>query len=225
MLSYRAALETRPPVVEIVHDVPIDEATAEVYAKIDGGVTKAVALAANRRPITIHEMAVVGKLMQVVSGAVYDDDGKWWRLHDRRLDMLSELHEAHDRPTLVFVTYRHEIKRIKARFPFAVELNAERIDAWNVGAIEMLVARPASAGHGINLQEGSDTVVWFSLPWSAELYAQANARLVRQGQRSTVSIHLMLSSDTIDEIAFRIVHQRIADQDRLIAALQREAPQ
>jgi SNF2 family DNA or RNA helicase len=83
----------------------------------------------------------------------------------------------------------------------------------------MLVAHPASAGHGVNLQHGSDTLVWFSLPWSAELYAQANARLVRQGQRNTVNIHVLLSRGYIDEIAHRVVHQRLADQEHLIGAL------
>jgi SNF2 family DNA or RNA helicase len=120
----------------------------------------------------------------------------------------------------VFITYRHELERIRQRFPDARELSADRIDAWNAGEIEMLVAHPASAGHGVNLQYGSDTIVWFSLPWSAELYAQANARLVRQGQGSTVNIHVLLSRGRIDEIAHRVVRQRIADQDQLIAALE-----
>jgi hypothetical protein len=123
----RAALATRPPVVEIVHDVPLDASAAGVYA-------------------------------------VLDKDG------------------TTDWPTLVFVTFRHEIERIRERFPFAEELAADRIDAWNAGQIEMLFAHPASAGHGVNLQQGSDTLVWFSLPWSAELFQQANARLARQGQ-------------------------------------------
>jgi SNF2 family DNA or RNA helicase len=91
--------------------------------------------------------------------------------------------------------------------------------AWNSGAIELLIAHPASAGHGINLQHGSDTLVWFSLPWSAELFQEASARLARQGQRSTVTIHILLSRGYIDEIAYRVVHRRIVEQDRLITAL------
>jgi SNF2 family DNA or RNA helicase len=215
----REALNTRPPVIEIIHDVSIEDDALKLYQDIDQGLSEVVANEVDARPITVHEMAVVGKLMQVLSGAVYDDSGKWQRVHDRRLDMLQELHEAHDRPTLVFVNYRHEIERIRERFPAAKELNAKLIDAWNAGEIEMLVAHPASAGHGVNLQHGSDTLVWFSLPWSAELYAQANARLVRQGQRSTVNIHVLLSRGRIDEIALRVVQQRIAEQERLIGAL------
>ena len=105
-------------------------------------------------------------------------------LHERRLDVLADIHEGHSRPTLVFVTFRHEIARIIERFPFARELHADLIDDWNAGKIEMLVAHPASAGHGVNLQYGSDTLVWFSLPWSAELFTQANARLVRSSRRT-----------------------------------------
>ena len=163
--------------------------------------------------------------MQVLSGASYDDDGSntghWVRLHERRLDMLQEIHEGHDRPTLVFITFRHvELERIQERFPAAQGLSADRIDAWNRGEIELLVAHPASAGHGVNLQYGSDTLVWFSLPWSAELFAQANARLARQGQGNTVNIHIMISTGKIDEIALRVVRGRLRAQDELIEALQ-----
>lgn len=217
----QAALNTRPPVVEIVHDVPLDPKSAAVYQALDtGGTTDTVAAKVARGLLPASEMAIVTKLQQVCSGASYDDTGGWARLHDRRLDMLAEIHEGHDRPTLVFTSYQHELARIRERFPVAQELTADRIDVWNRGEIDMLVAHPASAGHGINLQGGSDTIVWFSLPWSAELFAQANARLARQGQCSrTVTIHVMLCRGRIDEIAHRVVHQRIADQDRLIAAL------
>jgi SNF2 family DNA or RNA helicase len=217
----RAALDTRPPLVEIVHDVPLDSASNAIYQALDAsGTTDAVTAKVASGLIPASEMAIVTKLMQVCSGASYDDTGSWRRLHDRRLDMLQELHEAHDRPTLVFVTFRHEIERIRARFSFAQELTAGRIDAWNRGEIEMLVAHPASAGHGVNLQHGGDTIVWFSLPWSAEMFAQANARLARQSQKHTVNVHVLLSRDRIDEIAHRVVHRRLVEQERLIAALQ-----
>jgi hypothetical protein len=217
----QAALATRPPVLEVVHDTPLDPKSLAVYAELDGeGTTDKVAAMVARGLMPRSEMAIVTKLMQVCSGASYNAEGGWTRLHDRRLDMLQELHEGHDRPTLVFITYRHELERIQERFPAAVELSAERIDAWNRGELEMLVAHPASAGHGVNLQHGSDTIIWFSLPWSAELYEQGNARVARQGQRSaTVNIHILLSRGRIDEIALRVLHQRITEQERLIGAL------
>jgi hypothetical protein len=218
-----AALSTRPPVIEIVHDVPLEAKAATLYQKLDtGGMTADLAAQVAADPLfqlRVDEQAVVTKLMQTLSGAVYDGHGDWQRVHDRRLEMLAEIHEGHDRPTLVFVGFRHEIARIQERFPFAQELTAERIDAWNTGEIEMLVAHPASAGHGVNLQYGSDTLVWFSLPWSAELFQQANARLARQGQGGTVNLHILLSRGRIDEIAYRVVRRRIVEQDQLIVAL------
>jgi hypothetical protein len=220
----RSALATRPPVVEIVHDIEFDPISAGIYAELDaGGVTDSIAanLAQGLRPGS--ELAIVGKLMQVCSGAVYDDEGVWRRLHDLRLDMLEEIHAAHRRPTLVFFNFRHEAERIRQRFPFAVELHAGLIDSWNAGRIEMLLAHPASAGHGVNLQYGSDTLVWFSLPWSAELFQQANARLARQGQPHTVNIHILISSGRIDEIALRVVRNRLRAQDELIEALRDDA--
>jgi hypothetical protein len=216
-----AALATRPPIVEIVHDVPLDPVSADVYRELDvGGVTDTVAAKLAQGLAPGSDLAMVGKLMQVCSGAVYDDQGAWRRLHDLRLDALAAIHAAHRHPTLVFFNFRHEAERIRQRFPLAHELQPQLIDAWNGGRIEMLLAHPASAGHGINLQAGSDTLVWFSLPWSAELFGQANARLARQGQHSTVSIHVLLSRDRIDEIAYRVVHRRLVEQERLIEALQ-----
>jgi SNF2 family DNA or RNA helicase len=220
-----AALATRPPEIEILHDVPLDAKNAALYDKIEadsGSVALDIAAQIDSGlpfRIRVSEEASVIKLMQVLSGALYVDGERWQRLHDRRLDMLAEIHEGHDRPTLVFVGFRHEIARIKERFPAARELTADCIDDWSAGKIEMLVAHPASAGHGVNLQYGSDTLVWFSLPWSAELFQQANARLARQGQSGTVTRHILLSRERIDEIAYRAVRQRIVEQDRLISAL------
>jgi hypothetical protein len=218
----KTALATRPPVIEIIHNVPLDAENLKIYRELDGeNTTDLVAKKVAQGLMPASEMATVTKLMQVVSGASYNDEGGWTRLHDRRLDALQEIHEGHDKPTLVFITYRHELERIQQRFPFALEIDAERIKAWNRGEIEMLVAHPASAGHGVNLQDGSDCIVWFSLPWSAELYQQANARLARQGQRSsTVTIHILLNTGLIDSIALDVVHQRIAEQDLLITALE-----
>jgi hypothetical protein len=216
----QAALALRPPVVEIEHDVPLPDEAADIYDGFDQGTTAEVAklVAAGLTPPP--DIAVVGKLMQVCSGAVYDDANGWKRLHDRRLDKLADIHEGHDRPTLVFCMFRHEIERIRERFPFARELNADRIDAWNRGEIEMLVAHPASAGHGVNLQQGSNVMVWFSLPWSGELFAQATARLARQGQKDTVTMHLMLCARRIDALALRVVRKRLQAQADLVGALQ-----
>jgi hypothetical protein len=209
-----------------VHDVQLPPEVATLYDELDVGATaeSVTRLAAAGVP-GISEMATVGRLMQVCSGALYTDTGAiaFSRLHDRRLDRLADIHEGHCRPTLVFINFRHEAARIRERFPFACELTPERLDAWNAGEIEMAYAHPASMGHGINAQRGSNVLCWFSLTWSAELFAQANARLVRQGQTETVNIHIMLCADRIDEIAHRVVTQRLVEQAQLIEALAHEA--
>jgi SNF2-related domain len=215
-----AALATRPPVVEVVHQVALPPEIEEVYRAADTGKTTetlTTLLAAGITPP--HDMAVVGKLQQILSGAVYREDGSWQHLHDLRLDALEAIHAGHARPTLVYVAFRHEVERILARFPFACELTPELIDPWNRGEIEMLVAHPKSAGHGLNLQGGSDVATWFSLPWSAELYAQAIARLARQGQTSTVTVHILSTPGSVDVIALETVRQRLREQDRMVEAL------
>jgi hypothetical protein len=219
----QAALNTRPPMVEVIHDIVLPPASVDLYDSLDAGTTATLAAAAAAGVASPPEMALVTKLQQVCSGAVYSNagDGTFAVLHDLRLDALADIHDGHSRPTLVFVQYRHEAARILQRFPFARELTPALIDPWNQGEIEMLVAHPASAGHGINLQHGSDLVVWFGgTGWSAELWTQANARLARQGQTSaTVTVHVMLCLGRVDEIAHRIVKQRVREQERLVEAL------
>jgi hypothetical protein len=219
----QAALATRPPVVEIVHDIVLPPSIIELYDSLDAGTTATLAAATAAGIGSPPELAVVTKLQQICSGAIYTEagDGAFTILHDLRLDALADIHDGHTRPTLVFVQYRHETARILQRFPFARELTPTLIDAWNRGAIPMLVAHPASAGHGINLQFGSDVVVWFGgSGWSAELWTQANARLARQGQTSpTVTVHILLCRDRIDDIAYGTVRLRVREQDQLVAAL------
>ena len=218
----QAALATRPPMVEVVHDIVLPPTAAELYDRLDAGTTATLAAAVAAGVVSPPEMALVTKLAQVCSGAIYSNagDGTFTVLHELRLDALADIDDGHSKPTLIFVQYRHEAARILQRFPFARELTPALIDAWNRGEIPMLVAHPASAGHGINLQHASDVVVWFGgTGWSAELWAQANARLARQGQTSaTVTVHILLCRDQIDEVAYRIVKQRVREQERLVEA-------
>jgi hypothetical protein len=217
----KAALATRTPVVEVIHQVPLTPELEELYRAADTEKTTKTFTALLGAGITPpHEMAVVGKLQQILSGACYREDGSWQHLHDLRLDALEVIHAGHSRPTLVYVAFRHEAERILARFPFARELEPKLIDPWNRGEIEMLVAHPRSAGHGLNLQGGSEVMCWFTLPWSAELYQQAVARLARQGQASsTVTVHILSTPGAIDIIALQTIRQRLRDQTQLIEAL------
>lgn len=161
------------------------------------------------------------KLLQMANGAVYDEEGRVISIHERKLDALADVvEEAHGQPLLVFYSYRHDADRIKARLPQAQELaGSESITAWNNGEIPLLLCHPASAGHGLNLQQGGHIIVWFGLPWSLELYQQANARLNRMGQGQSVIIHHIVCEDTLDEKVSAALTQKDAVQRGLLDAL------
>ena len=164
---------------------------------------------------------VSGKLLQMANGAVYDDDGEVFHIHDAKLDMLAEIADTSaGQPILVFYNYKHDLKRLQERFPDAVKMGGEDvISAWNRGEIPMLLCQPASAGHGLNLQDGGHIIVWFGLTWSLELYQQANDRLHRMGQRSAVIVHHLVAEDTIDEKVMAALTAKDATQKGLLDAL------
>ena len=146
--------------------------------------------------------ALTGKLLQYSNGAVYSEDKTYIDVHSRKLDELEEIiNISNGKPILCFYNFRHDLERITERFPFAVKMKgSDTIEAWNAGEIPLLVAHPASAGHGLNLQGGGNIIVWFGLNWSLELYQQANARLYRQGQNAeSVIIHHIVAENTVDE--------------------------
>lgn len=164
---------------------------------------------------------VSGKLLQMANGAVYDDDGEVFHIHDAKLDMLAEIADTSaGQSILVFYNYKHDLKRLQERFPDAVKMGGEDvISAWNRGEIPMLLCQPASAGHGLNLQDGGHIIVWFGLTWSLELYQQANDRLHRMGQRSAVIVHHLVAEDTIDEKVMAALTAKDATQKGLLDAL------
>ena len=158
----------------------------------------------------------------MADGAVYDNDGGVVKIHDRKLDALEDLIEgANGKPVLVSYWYRHDLDRIKERFPSARELKShEDFTEWNKGQIPIALIHPASAGHGLNLQSGGSTIVWFTLTWSLELYEQMNARLWRQGQKSeTVVIHHIITEGTIDENIMKALRTKDKTQSALINAV------
>ncbi len=130
---------------------------------------------------------LTNKLLQITGGgAVYDEGGKKVQiLHDEKLKALEDLVEAaNGKPVLVYYNYRHELERIQKHLLCRVLDTAKDMEDWNKGEIPVMLAHPASAGHGLNLQNGGSTIIWFGLPWSLELYQQANARIHRQGQKT-----------------------------------------
>ena len=146
-----------------------------------------------------------GKLSQMANGAVYTEDKKVIPLHCRKLDALEDLIEAaNGKPVLVAYWYKHDLDRIEERLhklhiPFARADKADSLERWNRGELPVMLLHPASAGHGLNLQAGGSTLIWYGLTWSLELYQQTNDRLWRQGQQHTVVIHHIIAEDTIDE--------------------------
>lgn len=161
-----------------------------------------------------------GKLLQMANGAVYSEDKTAVHIHDRKLDALEDIIEgANGKPVLVAYWYHHDLERIRKRFHVREIKTSKDIRDWNEGTVPVAVIHPAGAGHGLNLQSGGSTLVWFGLTWSLELYQQTNARLWRQGQRDTVVIHHIIVKDTIDEDVMRVLRMKAKTQDDLIQAV------
>lgn len=170
--------------------------------------------------------ALSGKLTQMAGGAVYDDEGKTVKTHDEKLDALEDIIEAQNgRPLLIAYWYRHDLSRIEERLDKLkvthLRLDSdENIKAWNEGKVSAALIHPASAGHGLNLQQGGSTIVWFTVTWSLELYQQTNARLWRQGQSSpsVIIIHL-ITKGTIDERIMKALSKKDVSQAALLDAV------
>ena len=169
--------------------------------------------------------ALGNKLSQMANGAVYGEGKRVFPLHDRKLDALEDLIEAaNGKPVLVAYWFQHDRERIIARLrklhiPFSLLDTSESIARWNRGELPVALIHPASAGHGLNLQAGGSTLVWFGLTWSLELYQQANARLWRQGQTDTVVIHHIIAANTIDERIMSALSKKEKTQSELIDAV------
>lgn len=165
--------------------------------------------------------SLTGKLSQLANGAIYNDDGNIIEFHDRKLDALEDLIEAaNGKPLLVAYWFKHDLQRIKKRFDVREIKSSKDITDWNNGDIPVAVIHPASAGHGLNLQAGGSTLIWFGLTWSLELYQQTNARLWRQGQTSgTVVIEHIITKGTIDERILKALSLKEVTQNALIDAV------
>lgn len=172
--------------------------------------------------ITAANAAVLtGKLIQLTNGAIYDENKNVIGIHDRKLDALEDIIEsANGNPLLVAYWFKHDMERIKKRFDVREIKTSKDISDWNKGKIPVALIHPASAGHGLNLQAGGSTLVWFGLTWSLELYQQTNARLWRQGQTSgTVVIEHIITKGTIDERILKALSAKELTQNALIDAV------
>ena len=168
----------------------------------------------------INAASLSNKLIQLANGSIYDDDKKFYEIHNKKLDKLEEIIEsANGKPVLVAYWFKADKERIEKRFKVREIKTADDIKQWNKGMIDLALIHPASAGHGLNLQSGGSTLVWFSLTWSLELYQQTNARLYRQGQKDTVVIHHLIIKNTIDEDIMKSLKRKDKTQEALMRAV------
>ena len=177
--------------------------------------------------ITASNAAVLSnKLIQMANGAIYDENGEFVDVHSKKLEALEDLIEsANGKPVLVAYWFKHDLERIEKhlkskKIEFARLDSDKSIKDWNEGKISVALIHPASTGHGLNLQDGGSTIIWFGLTWSLELYEQTNARLWRQGQKAkTVVIEHIVSKGTIDEQIIQALEGKHKVQDSLISAV------
>ena len=165
------------------------------------------------------------KLLQMANGAVYDENKTPRFIHNRKLEMLEDLIEsANGQPVLIAYWFKHDRTRIMEYLTAAgyavrdIRSSAD-INDWNSGSIPVALVHPASAGHGLNIQDGGHILIWFGLTWSLELYQQTNARLWRQGQKETVTIHHIVTKNTVDEDVLAALASKDVTQEKLIAAV------
>lgn len=210
----------------VVHMAPKEQKLYDQFKKekilplLDGKLTPSIE-DADHAVLGSTAATVSGKLLQMANGAVYDDSGNVFHIHDQKLDVLEEILEGLDgENVLLFYNYQHDRDQILERFKQAKVMDgSEDIAAWNAGKIPLLLCHPASVAYGLNMQEGGHHIVWFGVPWSLELYQQANARLHRQGQQHTVFIHHILTAGTLDQRVVEALAGKDAVQDSLLRAL------
>ena len=221
-ISMKAADHLKmPELIESEYSVRMNEEEKKMYAEM----CEQLVLQMKGDEVTAANAGVLsGKLAQMANGAVYTDDGITLHIHDRKLDALEDIVESmNGKPLLVAYWFRHDAERIEKRVPCVRLDTDEAIARWNRGEIPVALIHPASAGHGLNLQSGGSTLVWFGITWSLELYQQTVARLYRQGQSAkTVVVQHIIAEGTIDERILRALKRKDKTQAALIDAVKAE---
>lgn len=171
--------------------------------------------------------AAINKLMQFANGSVYDEYKDAHQIHDLKLEALKELIESlNGEPALIAYSFQFDKDKIKSvlREYHPRELKTKQdVEDWNNGKIQVLIAHPASVGHGLNLQRGGHNIIWYGLTWSLELYIQFNARLYRQGQQSkSVFIHHIITDGTFDEKAYAALQAKESVQTAFLNCLKQK---
>ena len=225
VLSFKAADHLTLP-EKITDDIPVvlDKPAKAAYKKLE----KNYLLEVDGETITAQQAAALtGKLLQLCNGSLYDEDGTVHQIHRCKLDAFDELIDALDgQKALVFYGFRFDeeqlIETLKARHKslrFAVLRSGQDAADWNAGKLDVLLAQPASCAYGLNLQQGGHHLIWYSLPWSLELYAQGEARLYRQGQTQSVIVHRLIVKGGADEMVVKALNRKDTDQNGLMQAV------
>jgi SNF2 family DNA or RNA helicase len=168
--------------------------------------------------LSVNAAVQINKLLQISNGNLYTEDGDFINIHPAKLDALREIVDSTNEPLLVAYSYKSDLEILMREFPDAVVIDNDNsvLDKWNAGEIPILLAHPASAGHGLNLQKGGSLIVWYGLSWSLELYQQFNARLHRQGQTKPVRILHVLAENTADDAVLSALLSKTETQDTLL---------
>lgn len=211
IFSYKPREGAEEKIYELISDISISMKAVD-YLDMPECISNRVNVSMSESEQALYD--------RMANGAVYDESGNVRNIHDRKLDALEDLIEsANGKPLLVAYWFKHDRERILKRFT-ARDINTKKdIEDWNEGKIPVALIHPASAGHGLNLQEGGSTIVWFSLTWSLELYQQLNARLYRQGQKHTVIIEHLVTEGTVDEDILRAIGKKDNTQNAMIEAV------
>lgn len=202
-------------------DVQLDPAEFAKYQDFE--MQAVMAMPQGEIVTAVNAAALTNKLLQYANGAIYDEHKLIHKLHDAKIRALEEIVDtANGEPVLVYYWYKHDLYRIqealKAYKPVQLQ-TSEDVQRWNQGKIPLMLAHPASAGHGLNLQAGGHIIVWFGLTWSLELYQQANARLHRQGQSEVVIVHHLVAKGTMDEDVMMAIENKADGQEALMQAV------
>ena len=196
-------------------EVELDTRAFEYYKRLEKDAV--IELGTSDAVLASNAAGACNKLQQIANGAVYTEEHSVVKVHDSKLDVLEDLIEsANGQPVIVFYQFKHDQTRIQERFETRELKNDQDVKDWNDGNIPILLAHPASIGHGLNLQHGGHIIIWFGLTWSLELYMQANDRLYRQGQDKAVLIYHIIAKGTVDQRIVKALENKERGQEALM---------
>ena len=217
-------IDVDEPITNII-EIDLDNKTMDLYRNLEQNMFIEI----KEQPISAVSMAIVSnKCLQVASGAIYDEDGTWHKIHDEKLIALdSILEEWSHQPVIVVYWFQSSLERLKHKFKHGKELDkySKTIDDFNTHKIPLLFVHPQSAGHGLNLADGTNIMVFFDINWNLELYQQVIERIgpIRQKQAGldrAVHLYYLLAKNTIDYKVIKVLKDKMSVQDALLTSLQ-----